>query len=27
VMNFGGSARLPIVAKMLENLWRRLTTP
>jgi hypothetical protein len=27
VMNFGGSARSPIVATMLENLWRRLTTP
>jgi hypothetical protein len=27
VMNFGGSARSPIVATMLQNLWRRLTTP
>jgi hypothetical protein len=26
VMNFGGSARSPIVDRMLENLWVRLTT-
>jgi hypothetical protein len=24
VMNFGGSAANPAVARMLENLWRRL---
>jgi hypothetical protein len=27
VMNFGGSARSPVVAAMLENLWARLTAP
>jgi hypothetical protein len=25
VMNFGGSARSPIVRAMLENLWVKLT--
>ena len=27
VLNFGGSALLPDVSRMLENLWRRLAAP
>jgi len=26
-MNFGGAARQPIVARMLDNLWARLRRP
>ena len=27
VMNFGGSARWPIVTTMMENLWTQLSRP
>jgi hypothetical protein len=27
VINFGGSAEWPVVSRLLENLWRRLTRP
>ena len=27
VINFGGSAEWPVVSRMLENLWRRLSRP
>ena len=26
-INFGGSAEWPIVSRLLDNLWRRLSTP